>query len=29
MKVLEIAPVKFEDGKMLILDQTKLPGEEV
>ena len=29
MKVLEIAPVKFEDEKMLILDQTKLPGEEV
>lgn len=29
MKVFDIAPVKFEDDKMLILDQTKLPGEEV
>ncbi|MBQ1229034.1 MAG: S-methyl-5-thioribose-1-phosphate isomerase [Firmicutes bacterium] len=29
MKVFDIAPVKFTGGKMLILDQTKLPGEEV
>lgn len=29
MKVFDIAPVKFVDDKMLILDQTKLPGEEV
>lgn len=29
MKVFDIVPVKFEDDKMLILDQTKLPGEEV
>ena len=29
MKVFDIAPVKFIEGKMLILDQTKLPGEEV
>ena len=29
MKVFDIAPVKYTDGKMLILDQTKLPGEEV
>lgn len=28
MKVFDIAPVKFEDDKMLILDQTRLPGEE-
>ena len=29
MKIFDIAPVKYLDGKMLILDQTKLPGEEV
>ena len=29
MKVFDIAPVKYLDGKMLILDQTKLPGEEI
>lgn len=29
MDVLNIAPVKFEDGKMLILDQTQLPGDMV
>lgn len=29
MKVFDIVPVKYEDDKMLILDQTKLPGEEV
>lgn len=29
MKVFEIAPVKYLDGKMLILDQTRLPGEEI
>lgn len=28
MRVFDIAPVKFEDDKMLILDQTRLPGEE-
>jgi methylthioribose-1-phosphate isomerase len=27
--VLTIAPIKFEDGKMIILDQTKLPTEMV
>lgn len=29
MKIFDIAPVKYTDGRMLILDQTKLPGEEV
>ena len=29
MKVFDIAPVKFIDDKMMILDQTRLPGEEV
>lgn len=29
MKVFDIAPVKYIDGKLLILDQTLLPGEEV
>ena len=29
MKVFDIAPVKFTGGRLLILDQTKLPGEEV
>lgn len=29
MTVFEIAPVKYIDNKMLILDQTRLPGEEV
>lgn len=29
MKVFDIVPVKYENDKMLILDQTKLPGEEV
>lgn len=28
MKIFDIAPVRYEDGKMLILDQTKLPGTE-
>lgn len=28
MNVLDIAPVKFIDDKFLLLDQTKLPGEE-
>ena len=27
--ILDIAPVKFENGRMLILDQTLLPGEAV
>lgn len=29
MEVFDIAPVKYIDDRMLILDQTKLPGEEV
>lgn len=29
MKFEDIAPVRFIDKKMIILDQTKLPGEEV
>lgn len=29
MKVFDIAPVKFIDDKMMILDQTRLPGEEI
>lgn len=29
MKVFDIAPVKYMADEMLILDQTKLPGEEV
>lgn len=29
MEILNIAPVKFENGKMMILDQTQLPGETV
>lgn len=29
MKINEVVPVKFQDGKMIILDQTRLPGEEV
>ena len=29
MEVLNIAPVRFEEDKMLILDQTRLPGEMV
>ena len=29
MKVFEIAPVKYIDDKMWVLDQTRLPGEEV
>ena len=29
MKVFDIARVKFIDDKMMILDQTRLPGEEV
>lgn len=29
MKVFDIAPVKYQDNEMLILDQTKLPGEEI
>lgn len=28
MKVFDIAPVKYIDNKLLILDQTKLPGKE-
>ena len=27
--VLDIAPVHFDDGKLVLLDQTKLPGQEV
>lgn len=29
MEVLNIAPVRFEENKMLILDQTRLPGDTV
>ena len=29
MEVLNIAPVRFENNKMLILDQTQLPGSTV
>ncbi len=29
MKVIDIAPVKFENDRMLILDQTKLPKDEI
>lgn len=29
MGILNIAPVRFEEGKMIILDQTRLPGETV
>ena len=29
MEILNIAPVRFEDNKMLILDQTQLPGSTV
>ena len=29
MNVFDIAPVKYIDNKMLVLDQTRLPGEEV
>lgn len=29
LKVLEISPIKYEDGKLVLLDQTKLPGEEI
>lgn len=29
MEVFDIAPVKYTGGKMLLLDQTRLPGEEV
>ncbi len=29
MRVFDIAPVKYIEGRMLILDQTKLPGEEI
>jgi len=29
MDVLNIAPVRYEEDKMLILDQTRLPGEKV
>ena len=28
-KVLDISPIKYIDGKLTLLDQTKLPGEEV
>ena len=27
--VLDISPIKYIDGKLTLLDQTKLPGEEV
>ena len=27
-KIQEITPFKFVDGRMLLLDQTKLPAEE-
>jgi len=29
MELFDIAPVKFEDARMLILDQTQLPGDTV
>ncbi len=29
MNILEITPLKFENDKLILLDQTKLPGEEV
>ncbi len=29
MKVFDIAPVKYAEGKMLVLDQTLLPGQEI
>ncbi len=29
MRVFDIAPIKFIEEKMMILDQTKLPGEEL
>ena len=29
MEVFDLAPVKFEEDEMLVLDQTKLPAEEV
>lgn len=29
LNVLEISPIKYEDGKLVLLDQTKLPGEEI
>lgn len=29
MNVLDIAPIKYKDGHLLILDQTRLPGEEI
>lgn len=28
-KVLDISPIKFEDGRLMLLDQTRLPGEEI
>ena len=28
-KILEISPIKYIDGKLTLLDQTKLPGQEV
>ena len=28
-KVLDISPIKYIDGKLTLLDQTKLPGQEV
>ena len=28
-KVLDISPIKYVDGKLTLLDQTKLPGQEV
>ena len=29
MAVLDISPVRYENDKLLILDQTRLPGEEI
>ena len=29
MKVFDIEPVKYIDGKLFLLDQTRLPGEEI
>ena len=29
MEKLDITPLKYENDKLMILDQTRLPGEEV
>lgn len=29
MNVLDISPIRFEEGKLFILDQTRLPSEEI